>query len=45
MNSLGDFLIGCLSPPPLIEDPIVEDDCMKDCVGWVVSESLGSLVD
>lgn len=37
MNSLGDFLIGCLSPPPLTEDPIVDDDCMKDCVG--VSES------
>lgn len=40
MNSLGDFLIGCLSLP----DVMVEDDCMNDCVG-VVSDSLDSLVD
>lgn len=42
MNSLGDFLIGCLSP---LEDPMVDDDCMNECVGVVVSESLDSLVD
>lgn len=41
MNSLGDFLIGCLS----LVDPIVEDDCINDCVGVVVSESFDSLVD
>lgn len=40
INSLGDFLIGCLSPP----DVTVDVDCMNDWVG-VVSDSLDSLVD
>lgn len=29
MNSLGDFLIGCLSPTPL-DDVTVDVDCIKD---------------
>lgn len=40
MNSLGDFLIGCLS----LLDATVDDDCANDCVG-VVSDSFESLVD
>jgi hypothetical protein len=41
INSLGDFLIGCLS---LFDDVTVDVDCMNDCVG-VVSDSFDSLVD
>ena len=41
MNSLGDFLIGCLS---LFDEVTVDVDCMNDWVG-VVSDSLDSLVD
>lgn len=41
MNSLGDFLIGCLS---FDDDVTVGVDCTNDCVG-VVSESFDSLVD